>query len=153
MVSFIPLQFSHSVRSDSLWPHGLQHARPLCPSLTPGAFSNSSIELVMPCNHLILCRPLLLPPSIFPSIRVFSNESLLCIRWTKYFHWKHGRHLPTSFTIEEDWTEISKDSLNLHSAGSFIFLTWGPTEIFFVSLGFRRPKMLLAQVQSESIFS
>ena len=44
-----------------------------------------SIKLVMPSNHLILCHPLLLPPSIFPSIRVFSNESLLCIRWLKYW--------------------------------------------------------------------
>ena len=44
-----------------------------------------SIELVMPPNHLILCHPLLLPPSIFPSIRVFSNESTLCIRWPKYW--------------------------------------------------------------------
>ena len=43
------------------------------------------IELVMPSSHLILCRPLLLPPSIFPSIRVFSNESVLCIRWPKYW--------------------------------------------------------------------
>ena len=44
-----------------------------------------SIELVMPSNHLILCRPLLLLPSIFPSIRVFSNESVLCIRWPQYW--------------------------------------------------------------------
>ena len=44
-----------------------------------------SIELVMPSNHLILCRPLFLPPSIFPSIRVFSNESVLHIRWPKYW--------------------------------------------------------------------
>ena len=44
-----------------------------------------SIELVMPSSHLILCRPLLLPPSIFPSIRVFSNESVLQIRWPKYW--------------------------------------------------------------------
>ena len=44
-----------------------------------------SSESVMPSNHLILCHPLLLPPSIFPSIRVFSNESLLCIRWPKYW--------------------------------------------------------------------
>ena len=43
-----------------------------------------SIELLMPSNHLILCRPLLLPPSIFSSIRVFSNDSVLCIRWPKY---------------------------------------------------------------------
>ena len=45
-----------------------------------------SIESVMPSNHLILCRPLLLPPSIFPSIRVFSNESALRIRWPKYWN-------------------------------------------------------------------
>ena len=44
-----------------------------------------SIELVMPSNHLILCHPLLLPPSIFPSIGLFSNESALCIRWPKYW--------------------------------------------------------------------
>ena len=44
-----------------------------------------SIELVMPSNHLILCCPLFLPPSIFPSIRVFSSESVLCIRWPKYW--------------------------------------------------------------------
>ena len=44
-----------------------------------------SIESVMPSNHLILCRPLLLLPSIFPSVRVFSNESVLCIRWPKYW--------------------------------------------------------------------
>ena len=50
------------------------------------------IELVMPSNHLILCHPLLLLPSIFPSIRVFSNESVLCIRWPKYWYWAtvHG---------------------------------------------------------------
>ena len=65
----------------SLKPHGLQHTRLPCPSLTPRAFSNSSIESVMPSNHLILCRPLLLLPSIFPSIRVFSSESVLHIRW------------------------------------------------------------------------
>ena len=46
---------------------------------------NKLRELVMPSNHLILCRPLLLLPSIFPSIRVFSNESVLCIRWPKYW--------------------------------------------------------------------
>ena len=44
-----------------------------------------SIESVMPSNHLIFCHPLLLPPSIFPSIKVFSNESVLCIRWVKYW--------------------------------------------------------------------
>ena len=48
-------------------------------------FKLMSIELVMPSNHLILCHSLLLPPSIFPSIRVFSNESILRIRWPKYW--------------------------------------------------------------------
>ena len=78
------VQFSSSVMSNSLWPHGLQHARLPCPSSTPGACSNSH-PLVMPSNHLILCRPLLLLPSVFPIIRVFSNESVLCIRWPKYW--------------------------------------------------------------------
>ena len=59
--------------------HGLQHARLPCPSPTPRACSNSSIKSVMPSNHLILCCPLLLLPSIFPSIRVFSNESTVYI--------------------------------------------------------------------------
>ena len=49
-----------------------------------------SIESVMPSNHLILCRPLLLPPSIFPSIRVFSNELVLHIRWPKYWGFSFG---------------------------------------------------------------
>ena len=64
----------------------LQHARPPCPS-PPSRHELKfvSIESVMPSNHLILCHPLLLPPSIFPSIRVFPNESTLHIRWPKYW--------------------------------------------------------------------
>ena len=62
-----------------------QHARPPCPSLTPGVYSNSCpFESMMPSNHLILCHPFLLLPSVFPRIRVFSNESVLHIRWLKY---------------------------------------------------------------------
>ena len=73
--------------SDSLLPHGLQCATLPCPSLFPGVCSNPmSIELVMPSNHLILCHPLLLLPSIFPSIRVFSSESALPMRWPKYWN-------------------------------------------------------------------
>ena len=78
------LLFSHSVVSDSLRPYGLQHARFPCPSPTPRACSLLSIESVMPPTHLVLCHPLLLP-SILPSIRVFSNESALHIRWSKYW--------------------------------------------------------------------
>ena len=80
------VQFSSSVVSDSLRPYGLQHAWLFCPSPTPGACSNSlSFALVMPSKHLILCCPLFLLPSIFPSIRVFSNVSVLRIRWPKYW--------------------------------------------------------------------
>ena len=63
---------------------GLQHTRPPCPSLTSESLLKlMSIEWVMPSNHLILCCSLLLLPSIFPSIKVFSSESVLRIRWPK----------------------------------------------------------------------
>ena len=159
------VQFSCSVMSNSLWPHGLQHTRPPCPSPTSGVYSNScpwslwyplsgteqrgwsilchsfivlllfvvqllssvqslscvqlfvtpwsaggqaslfitnswslpkllSVELVMPSNHLILYHRLLLPPSIFPSIRVLSNESVLHIRWPKYCSFSFKSVLP-----------------------------------------------------------
>ena len=66
-----------------LQPHEPQHARPPCPSSAPSLLKLMSIESVMPSNHLILCRPLLLPPSIFPSIRVFSSESVSSHEVTK----------------------------------------------------------------------
>ena len=69
------LLFSCSVIS--LQPHGLQHARLPCPFISQSLLKLMSIESVMLSNHLILCHPLLLLPSIFPSIRVFSNESTL----------------------------------------------------------------------------
>ena len=79
--------FSSAAQScPTLHPHGLQHARPPCPSPTPrSSLKLMPVELEMPSSHLVLCHPLLLPPSIFPSIRVFSNESALCIRWPKYW--------------------------------------------------------------------
>ena len=85
-LQFSSVQFSCLVVSNPERPYGLQHARLLCSSPTPGAYLKlMSIELVMPSNHLILCHPLLLLPSIFPSIKVFSNESVLHIRWLKYW--------------------------------------------------------------------
>ena len=88
------LLFSCSVVSNSLRSHGLQHTRLLSFTVSWSLYrlmsSRSlhrplSIGSMMPSNHLILCHPLLLLPSIFPSIRVFSNESLLHIRWPKYW--------------------------------------------------------------------
>ena len=70
----------------------------------------TSIELVMPSNHLILCHPLLLLPSIFPSIRVFSNESALCIRWPKY--WSFSFNISPSneysglISFRMDWLDL-----------------------------------------------
>ena len=83
------VQFSHSVMSHSLQPHGLQHARLPCPSdsfLVHSLLKLMSIELVMPSNCLILSCPLLLLPSIFPSIRIFSRESVPRIRWPEYWN-------------------------------------------------------------------
>ena len=82
--------FSHSVQSISrvqLFETQWTAARQASLSITnsQSLLKPMSIKLVMPSNHLLLCRPLLLPPSIFPSIRVFSNESALWIRWPKYW--------------------------------------------------------------------
>ena len=78
----ISVQFSRPVVSNSLWPHGLQHTRLPPPSPTPGVYPNSCpLSRWCQLNHLIFCRHLLLKPSIFASIKVFSNESVLRIRW------------------------------------------------------------------------
>ena len=74
---FSSVQFCHSVMCNSLRPHGLQHTRPPCPLPTQSLLKLISIELVMPSNHLILCRPLLLLPSIFPHQGLFKWVSSL----------------------------------------------------------------------------
>ena len=90
-----------------------------------------SIESVMPSNHLILCRPLLLPPSIFPSIRVFSSESVLHIRWTKY--WSFSFNISPSneysglISFRMDWLDLLavqgtlKSLLQHHSSKASVF--------------------------------
>ena len=77
------VQFSHSIVSNSLWPHGQQTSLSITSSQSLPELM--SIDLVIPSNNLILCRPLLLLPSIFAIIRIFSNESALPIRWPKYW--------------------------------------------------------------------
>ena len=116
--------------SDSWRPHGLQHARPPCPSPTPGLFKFMSIESVMPSNHLILCRPLLLLPQVPPSIRVFFNELALHIRWPKY--WSFGFSISPSIeysgliSFRMDWWDllavqgILKSLLQHHSSKASI---------------------------------
>ena len=105
------VQFSRSVVSDSLWRHELQHARP------PLSITNSrsllklrSIKLVMTSSHLILCHPLLLLPPIPPSIRVFSNESTLRMRWPKYwsfsFRISPSNEYPGLNSFRVDWLDL-----------------------------------------------
>ena len=97
--------------SDSLRPHGLQHARLSCPSSTPRVNSNSC-PLSRWCHptHLILCHFLLFPPSIFPSIRVFSNESFLHIRWPR--NWSFNFNISLSnehselISFRMDWLDL-----------------------------------------------
>ena len=108
---FSSVQFSHSVLSDSLQPHESQHSRPPCPSPTPGVHSDSmSIDSVMPSSHLILCHPLLLLPPIPPSIRVFSNESTLRMRWPEYWSFSFSSspssEHPGLISFRMDWLDL-----------------------------------------------
>ena len=100
-----------------------------------------SIESVMPSNHLILCRPLLLLPSIFPSIRVFSNESVLCIRWPKY--WSFSFNISPSnehrglISFRMDWLDLlsvqgTLKSLLQHHSSKVSILR--PSAFFLVQL-------------------
>ena len=107
-----------------------------------------SIESVMPSNHLILCHPLLLPPSIFPRIRVFSNESALCIRWPKYWNFSFSISPSNEYSglisFRIDWLDLlavqgtlksllqrhnSKTSVLQHSA----FFTTQLSHLYIVS--------------------
>ena len=104
------VQFSHSVVSHSATPWTAARQASLSITNSQSLLKLRSIESVMPSNHLILCCPFLLPPSIFPSIRVFSNESALHIRWPKY--WSFSFNISPSneysglisFTI--DWLDL-----------------------------------------------
>ena len=105
---FISVQFSRSVMSNSLQTHESQHARPGSLSITNSRNLPKlmSIELVMPPNHLILRRPLLL----FPKIRVFSNESALRIRWPKYWSFTSNispsNEHPGLISCRVDWLDL-----------------------------------------------
>ena len=127
-------QFSCSVVSDSLWPPWT----PACQASLSITYSRSlpkpmSVESVMPSNHLILHHPFLLPPSIFPSIRVFSNESALSIRWPKYWSfsfsispsneysglisfrmdWLDTVLLTLSGRVGQDWSNLAHTNMKL----------------------------------------
>ena len=139
--------FSPSVMSNSLWPHGLQHTRLPCPSTSPGASSNSSplsqwyhpmiSSSVIPFSSC----PFLLLPSIFPSIRVFSNELALHIRWPKYWSFNFGITPSSEYSglifFRTDWFDLPavqgtlKSLLQHHSSKA---LTFQHSALFMVQL-------------------
>ena len=95
---------------DSLRPHEPQYSRPPCPSPTPGVYQNSC-PLSQRCHPTIsFCHPLLLAPSIFHSIRVFSNDSILCIRWLKYWSFRFNispsNEHPGLISFRMDWLDF-----------------------------------------------
>ena len=123
------VQSSHSVVSDSLRPHELQHARPPCPSNSRRSPRLMCMESMMPSSHLILCHSLLLLPPIPPSNRVFSNESTLCMRWPK--DWRFSFNISPSneysglVSFRIDWLDLLavqgtlKSLLQHHSSVQF----------------------------------
>ena len=110
---FISVQFSPVTQScPTLQPRGLQHARLPCRHITnsQSLLKLMSIKLMMPSNHLILCCPLLHLPSISPSIRVFSNESVLHIRWPKYWNFSFSISPSSEYSglisFRVDWLDL-----------------------------------------------
>ena len=97
---------SHIRHFATPWSAALQASLPI--SSSQSLFQLVSIESVMPSNHLILCRPLLLLPSIFPSIRVFSKESVLHIRWPKYwsFSISPSNEYSGLISFRMDWLDL-----------------------------------------------
>ena len=126
----IYVQFSGSVMSDSATPWTAAHQASLSITSSWSLLKLMSIELMMPSSHLILCCPLLLLPSIFPSIRVFSNESVLHIRWPKY--WSFSFNIRPSnehpgLIFRMDWLDLPavqgtlKSLFQHHSSKASIF--------------------------------
>ena len=106
---FSSVQFSRSVVSDSLQPHESQHAS-LSITNSRSSLKLTSIESLMPSSHLILGRPLLLLPPIPPSIRVFSNESTLHMRWPKYWSFSFSiipsKEIPGLTSFRMGWLDL-----------------------------------------------
>ena len=135
--TWISVQFSHSVMSNSLWAHGLQHTRLPCPSQSPWVCSNS-LPLSRWCHSTpsLLCHHLLLLPSIFSIIKVLSNELALCIRWSKYWSFSNSLSKECSGLISFwiDWFDLLavqgtlKSLLQHHSSKASIL----PQSVFFM---------------------
>jgi len=119
----------------------MQHQASLSITNSQSLIKLTSIESVMPSNHLILCLPLLLLPSIFPSIQVFSNESVLCIRWPKYWSFSFSISPSNEYSglisFRMDWLDLlavqgTLKSLHQHHSSKASIL-W-PSAFFTVQL-------------------
>ena len=103
-------QFSHSLMSYSVTPWITARQASLSITISQSSLKLTSIESVMPSSHLILCRPLLLLPAIPPSIRVFSNESTLHMRWPKYWSFSFSiipsKEHPGLMSFRMDWLDL-----------------------------------------------
>ena len=110
--NYIPVQFSSVAQSYPTLCDPKNRSTPGLPvhHQLPESTQPMSIELVMPSNYLILCHPLLLLPSIFPSIRFFSNEAALCIRWPKYWSFSFNicpsSEHPELISFRMDWLDL-----------------------------------------------
>ena len=107
---YASVQFSRSVVSDYLIPHESQHGRPPCPSPTPGVHPNSCPSSWWCHPAISSCHPLLLLPLIPPSIRIFSNESTLPMRWPKYWSFSFSiipsKEHPGLISYRMDWLDL-----------------------------------------------
>ena len=111
---------SHSVQFSSVAQSCPTLCNPVnCPSPTPGVHSDTSIKSMMPSSHLILCHPLLLLPPRPPSIRVFSKESTLCMRWPKYWSFSFSiipsKEIPGLISFRMDYLDLLAVRGNLKS--------------------------------------
>ena len=111
------LQVAELDMSDSLQPNGPQQTRPPSPSSTPSLLKLMSIESVMPSNYHIFCCSLLFLPSILPSIRLFSNESVLHIKWPKYWSFSFSNSPSNEYSglmsfRMESWTSLPSKGLS-----------------------------------------
>ena len=143
---FGPSQFSSVQSLSCVWlfvtPWTAAHQASLSITNSWSLLKLMSIESVIPSSHLILCRPLLLSPSIFPSIRVFSNESVLHIRWSKYWNFSFNISPSNEYSglipFRMDWLDLlaGRDSQESSSTPQFksinysaLSLLYGPTHI------------------------
>ena len=132
----VSLQFSHSVVSNSALPWTTACQASLSITNSRSLSKLMSIELVMSSNHLVLCRPLLLLPSIFPNIRVFSNESALRIRWPKYWSFSlsisPSNEHPGLIFFKMDWLDLLAVHGTLESSPTPQFKSINSSELNFL---------------------